>query len=114
MTDALIAVLTTRLETLEEGIVKHEDADDRRFKYSHNMLEDLLTKLASLERDMSYYDGERLIRGEAAKEQIVREKEIFERLRTLERMAWLAIGSTGAFGAIVTYFGQTILHYLAK
>ena len=38
--------------------------------------------------------------------------EIFERLRTLERMAWIAIGSTGAFGAIVTYFGSHIMGLL--
>ena len=40
--------------------------------------------------------------------------EIFDRLRALERMAWIAIGSTGAFGAIVTYFGSHIMGLLNK
>ena len=41
-------------------------------------------------------------------------KEIFDRLRTLERMAWIAIGSTVAFSTIATYFRSTILKILGK
>lgn len=114
MNDAQIAVITTRLDAIEENAAKHEAEDDRRFKYSHHMAEDTLGKLASLERSMSYYEGERTMRGEADKERLRRDSDTEGRLRTIERLIYVAIGSIIILGGTFAIISQKVINLLAR
>ena len=113
MNDANVAIITTRLDAIEEGFVRHEAADDRRFKYSHNMQEDALDKLASLERSQSYYEGERVIRGEAEKARLARDADTEMRLRTIERLIYVAIGSIMILGTTFALISQRVINLLS-
>ena len=114
MTDARIAVLETKVETLEQWAERHEREDERAHKYQNNMMEDLIERLAGIERSAARFETDLLHRNGNDLDTKVSLKEIFERIRVLERLAYIAIGGLGAVGAVATFFGWNILKLLGK
>ena len=114
MTDSKIAVLETKVETLEEWAAKHERDDERSHKYQNNMLEDFLARLSGIERSAARFETDLMHRNGSDLDTKVSLKEIFERIRVLERLAYIAIGGLGAVGAVATFFGWNILKLLGK
>jgi len=110
--DSRVAVLEEKVESLEKRSDEHEREDERLHRYMTHMMEDLQAKLAGLERTGARFEADlthRATNDNGTKENL---KEIFDRLRTLERMAWIAVGSTTAFGAVIVYFGTSIMKVL--
>lgn len=114
MTDARIAVLETKVETLEGWAQKHEVNDQRAHKYQNNMMEDLLERLGGIERSAARFENDLLHRNGSDVDTKASIKEIFDRLRTLERLAYIAIGGLMAVGGVATFFGWNILKLLGK
>ena len=114
MTESKIAVLETKVETLEQWAIKHERDDERAHKYQNNMLEDFLARLAGIERSAARFETDLLHRNGSDLDTKVSLKEIFERIRVLERLAYIAIGGLGAIGAAATFFGWQVLKLLGK
>ena len=114
MSDAKLAVLETKVDTLEQWAEKHELEDERAHKYQNNMMEDLLARLAGIERSAARFETDLLHRNGSDLDTKVSLKEIFERIRVLERLAYIAIGGLGAVGAVATFFGWNILKMLGK
>ena len=114
MTDAQLAVLETKVETLEQWAEKHERDDERAHKYQNNMMEDLIARLAGIERSAARFETDLMHRNGSDLDTKVSLKEIFERIRILERLAYIAIGGLGAVGAVATFFGWNILKLLGK
>ena len=114
MSESKIAVLETRVDTLEEWTKKHELNDERAHKYQNNMLEDFLARLAGIERSAARFETDLMHRNGSDLDTKVSLKEIFERIRVLERLAYIAIGGLGAVGAVATFFGWNILKLLGK
>lgn len=114
MSDAQIAVLETKVETLEQWAEKHEREDERAHKYQNNMLEDFLARLAGIERSAARFETDLQHRNGNDLDTKISLKEIFERIRILERLAYIAIGGLGAVGAVATFFGWNILKLLGK
>ena len=114
MTDAKIAVLETKVETLEAWADRHELEDQRSHKYQNNMMENLLSRLAGIEQSAARFETDLLHRNGSDLDTKVSLKEIFERIRILERLAYIAIGGLGAVGAVATFFGWNILKLLGK
>ena len=114
MSDAKIAVLETKVETLEVWAEKHEREDERAHKYQNKMMEDLLARLAGIERSAARFETDLMHRNGSDLDTKVSIKEIFDRLRTLERLAYIALGGLGAVGAVATFFGWNILKLLGK
>ena len=112
MMESRVAILEVRVESLEKQSEEHELEDKRLHKYLTNIMEDLQFRLSNIERTGERFEADLRYRSERAGEATVQMKDIFMRLQSLERMAWIAIGSTGAFGAIVTYFGSHIMGLL--
>ena len=50
-TEAALIELTGIVSTLRRDFDKHEESDKKNFKYAHNMLEDLIGKVANRERE---------------------------------------------------------------
>ena len=112
--ESRLSVLEVKVGALEKRSDEHEREDERLHRYMTHMMEDLQAKLASLERTGARFESDltpRTLTENGTQESL---KEIFNRLRTLERMAWIAIGSTTAFGSVVVYFGKTITSMLLK
>ena len=114
MTDAKIAVLETKVDTLEQWADKHEREDARTHKYANNMLENLLERLAGIERSAARFETDLMHRNGSDLDTKGSLREIFERIRVLERLAYIAIGGLGAVGAVATFFGWNILKLLGK
>ncbi len=112
MMEHRVTTLEVRVQTLEKKYDDHEDEDRRLHKYMTNMMEDLQARLAGIERTGVRFEAD--IQHRSGRDGELKENmdEIFKRLRTLERMAYVAIGSTAAFGAVISYFGTTILKLL--
>ena len=107
--EARVSVLETRVDSLEKKYDEHEREDERLHRYMTHMMEDLQAKLSSLERTGARFESDlthRTMKENGTEKSLT---EIFDRLRTLERMAWIAIGSTAAFGTLMTYFASNIL-----
>lgn len=110
--ESRVAVLEQRVDSLEKRSDEHEKEDERLHRYMTHMMEDLQAKLGSLERTGARFESDlthRAVTDNGTQESL---RDIFERLRTLERMAWIAIGSVAAFGTVITYFGNLILKVL--
>ena len=110
--ESRVAVLEEKVSSLEERSDAHEREDERLHRYMTHMMEDLQAKLAELSRTGARFEADlthRTISDSGTKENM---KEIFDRLRTLERMAWIAIGTTTSFSAIIAYFGNSIMKLL--
>ena len=114
MSESKIAVLENKVETLEEWAERHERDDERSHKYQNNMMEDLIARLSGIERSAARFETDLLHRNGSDLDTKVSLKEIFERIRTLERLAYIAIGGLGAVGAVATFFGWNILKLLGK
>ena len=112
--ESRVTALEVKVDSLEKGSDAHEREDERLHRYMTHMMEDLQEKLANLERTGARFEADLTHRTLSANGTAESLKEIFNRLRTLERMAWIAIGSTTAFGVVVTYFGKTITNLLLK
>ena len=112
MMESRVAILEVRVESLEKQSEEHELEDKRLHKYMTNIMEDLQFRLSNIERTGERFEADLRHRSGQDTDNRADMKEIFTRLQSLERMAWIAIGSTGAFGAIVTYFGSHIMGLL--
>ena len=112
--DPRVTVLEVKVDALEKRGEEHEKEDDRWHRYMSHLMEDLQAKLANLERTGVRFETDlthRSMKDNGTEKSL---NEIFARLRSLERMAWIAIGSTTAFGSMVVYFGKTITNMLIK
>ena len=109
MSESKIAVLETKVETLEEWAAKHELDDQRSHKYQNNMMEDLIERLAGIERSAARFEADLMHRNGSDLDTKVSLKEIFERLRVLERLVWIAMGAVVVVGGIVSIVGGNIL-----
>ena len=114
MTDAKIAVLETKVLTLEEWADKHEREDERSHKYQNNMMEDLIARLSGIERSAARFETELLHRNGNDLDTKAALKEIYERVRMLERLVWIAVGGVVVVGGIVSIVGGNILKLLAR
>lgn len=112
--EARVTTLEVKVGALEKRSDEHEKEDDRLHRYMTHMMEDLQGKLASLQRTGDRFEADLAHRNLSDNGTQKSLDEIFHRLRMLERMAWVAIGSTTAFGSVVVYFGKTIVELLLK
>src|SRR3990167_6157520 len=110
--ESKITALEVKVENLESWSEKHEREDERNHKYINHMAEDILARMAGIERsaarfesDLAHRNGQQLGTQESL-------KEIFDRLRTLERLVWIASGGMMALSAVATFFGLNILKAL--
>ena len=110
--ESRVTALEVRVGGLEKKSDAHEAEDERLHRYVAHMMEDLQARLAGIERTGTRFEADLQHRSGRDGETQVHLNEIFSRLRTLERMAWIAIGSTAAFGTIATYFGSNIMKLL--
>ena len=109
MSESKIAVLETKVETLEEWALRHERDDERAHKYQNNMMEDLIERLAGIERSAARFEADLMHRNGSDLDTKVSLKEIFERLRVLERLVWIAMGAVVVVGGLVSLVGGHIL-----
>ena len=114
MSDAKIAVLETKVETLEAWADKHEVDDDRSHKYQNNMMEDLIARLSGIERSAARFETDLMHRNGHDSDTKGSLKEIYDRLRTLERLIWIAVGGLVVVGGIVSIVGGNILKLLSR
>lgn len=112
--EARVSVLEEKVESLERRSDEHEKEDERLHRYMTHMMEDLNAKLSSLEKTGIRFEADLAHRStkENGTERAL--EEIFNRVRTIERTIWLAIGSTTAFGAMFAYFGHNLAVLLSK
>lgn len=103
-----------RLGRVETDLAKHFDRDEKEFRYSHNMLEDLGARLAGIERSAARFEADLAHRSVSDKNMREWLTAIEERLRTVERLVWIAVGGVVVLGGIITLIGGNILRLLAK
>lgn len=106
--------IVLRLDRLEADMKEHYLKDEKAFKYAHNMMENSLEKLASLERSVSHYEGGVVLRVEMEKDKKLAMDNLDLRLRVVEKLAWTAVGGLIVLGGLVSIIGKNILQLLAK
>ena len=112
--ESKVAALEVEVENLKSWAEKHDRDDDRVHKYMTHMMEDLIERLSGIERSAARFEADLAHRNGNDLTTAQTMKEIFDRLRTLERLAYLAMGGVGAVGAVATFFGWNILKILGK
>ena len=112
MSDAKLAVLETKVDTLEQWAEKHELEDERAHKYQNNMMEDLIARLSGIERSAARFESDLVHRNGNEQDTKGSLRDIFERIRTLERLVWIAVGGLVVVGGIMSIVGSKILTLL--
>ena len=104
------AELAIRIEFLQ----KAHEAELKARKYTHNMLEDLGIKLVGLERSAARFEADLMHR--SGNDTSTREwlGGIDGRLRTIERLVWIAVGGVVVIGGLTAIIGGNILKLLAR
>lgn len=112
--DTKIAALEVKVENLEDWREKHEREDERAHKYMNHMAEDILARMSGIERsaarfeaDLAHRNGHQLTTQESL-------KEIYDRIRILERLVWIAVGGVVVTGSIVSIISGNLLRILSK
>ena len=95
-------------EGLRADFLRHELKDEKAFKYAHNMLEDVVEKLASVQRTISHYEGERGMRADIERQKQATFNDMDNRLRIVERLSWIAVGGVVVIGGMLGMFGKQI------
>lgn len=113
MSDAQIAVLETKVETLEVWADRHEREDAQNHKYQNNMMENLISRLAGIEQSAARFETDLLHRNGHDTDTKGSLREIYDRLRTLERLVWIAVGGMVVVGSIMSIVGSKILTLLS-
>ena len=101
-----------RLQRIETDLTRHLDKDEKSFKYTHNMLEDLGEKLSSLERSAARFEADlvhRSLNDQNAQKWL---GGIEGRLQNIERLVWIAVGGVVVIGGLVSFIGSNILKFL--
>ena len=112
MMDTKIAVLETKVSTLEDWAEKHEREDARNHKYQNNMMEDLLARLSGIERSAARFESDLIHRNGSDLDTKGSLREIYERIRMLERLTWIAVGGLVVVASIMSIVGSKILALL--
>lgn len=102
-----------RLSRLELDMEKHSSRDEKLFKYSHNMLEDLGTKLVAIERTGARFESDlanRALNDKNARDWLT---GLDTRLQTIERLVWIAVGGVVVIGGLTSFVGGSILKLLS-
>ena len=102
-----------RLGRLEGDLVKHSDKDERAFKYSHHMLEDLGARIAGIERTGIRFEADLTNRN--GNDTNTRDwlKGIDGRVQKIERLVWIAVGGVMVVGGTLAVVGERILNLLS-
>ena len=101
--------LALKVRYLEKA---HEDGAKSR-KYIHNMIENLGVRIANIERSAERFEVDLTHRTLAAKGLTEWLEKVDERLRTMERLVYIALGGVIVIGALVSIIGGNILKLLS-
>jgi hypothetical protein len=83
-------------------------------RYTHNMLEDLGEKLSNLERSAERFEAD--LHNRMGNDTNTREwlGGIDGRLRTIERLVWIAVGGVVVVGGLTAIIGGNIMQLLSR
>src|SRR6185436_6675365 len=104
------AELALKIAYLERG---REDELKAR-KYTHNMIEDIGSKVVALGHSAARFEEN--LRSHSVEDQETKASVLAmdNRLRTIERLVWIAVGGLIVVGGLVSIIGGSILKLLAK
>ncbi len=107
--ESRVAVLEEKVDSLEKRSDEHEKEDERLHRYMTHMMEDLQAKLSGLERTGARFEADLVHRNGSETDTKQSLREIYDRLRVVERLIYIAMGGVMAVGALATFFGMKIL-----
>ncbi len=82
--------------------------------YTHVLLENLQAEIRDLRNDMKNGFAADIAQDQQMEDRVVaRQNDQESRLKLLEKMNWTALGGLLIVGALVTIYGQKLLHLLA-
>lgn len=102
------AELALRIEFLQKA---HED-DVKARKYTHNMIEDLVSKIGNLEQSavrFELYMTHRDVMDDGLKGLL---NVLDSRMRVVERLVWVAVGGMVVIAGLTSIVGTTIINLL--
>lgn len=112
--DTKIAALEVKVENLEDWREKHEREDERAHKYMNHMAEDILARMSGIERSAARFEADLAHRNGNDLGMTQSLKEIYDRIRMLERLVWIAVGGVTVTAGIVSFIGGHLLKILSR
>lgn len=108
------ASIEVRVSVLEKGLDREIEKREKSDKYRHHMAEDIQARYAEIQSDISTMRAG--LQAHIQDDQVVAKVigGMDERLRTVERLVWIAAGGVLVIGAMVSIVGINILRLLAR
>ena len=110
---AELAELSVRMDqvekTLEREIGKRENAD----KYTHRMIEDVQSRYQAIAVSFGKIETAFMQHLNDDKQMTRSMESMDRRVRTVERLAWIAVGGIAVIGGIIAIVGSQLLSKLA-
>lgn len=94
--------LNVRLEFVEKELAREIEKREKAVKYMNNMLEDIQTRYADIQRQMGNIEAAITQHFSDDKLMTASIKALDERLRHVESMVWVAFGGVIVIGGIIT------------
>lgn len=103
-----------RLKNTERGLEKEVEKRERSDKYTHNVIEDVQTRYADIVSQITGIKSAFMQHMEDDKKMGLSIQGIDSRLRTVERLVWVAVGGIAVIAALIGTIGSHLITVLAK
>ena len=110
--EAKIAAIDVRVENLENRLDKHEAEDDRFHKYNSHMLEDLIGKITKIDISAARFEADLVHRAGNDNDTKGKMQEINDKLDTVRRLVWMALGAVIVMAGSISVIGDSIMKAL--
>ena len=98
--------MEARLLAIENNLKGEAERRERATKYTHNMIEDLQVKIVSQGLKLGIVES-------TLNHHVIEDAIAQQRLATIERLVWIAVGGIAVIAALVGIVGGNILKLLS-
>ena len=107
-----IPELTVRLSQVEKGLERETGKREEATKYMHHMVEDVQDRYHEIALSFGRIEAAFVEHAKDDKQMVDTMGGLDTRMRTIERLVWIAMGGVAVIGGLVAVYGTFILKLL--
>lgn len=110
---AELAELTLRMETVEKTIEREIGKRENSEKYTHRMIEDVQSRYQAIAVSFGRIEAAFTQHLKDDKQMTQSIADLDKRVRTVERLTWIAVGGIAVIGGMIALVGSQLIGKLA-
>jgi archaellum component FlaC len=106
---AELAELTIRMDTVEKSLEREIGKRENSEKYTHRMIEDVQSRYQDIAVSFGRIEASFTQHLKDDKQMTQSLLELDKRVRTVERLTWIAVGGIAVIGGLIALVGSQII-----